>query len=144
MRDIKFLLQRDVCAPGFTLGRLIVEGKLYGYTCEDKDRKLEENPGAKIKGRTAIPRGLYRMTLSFSNRFQKMLPLLEDVPGFTGVRIHGGNTSEDTEGCILLGKVYVPATNPTGIANCAERMSTLIQMLTDAEDAGTECWITVE
>ena len=75
MRDIKFLLQRDVCAPGFTLGRLIVEGKLYGYTCEDQDRKLEENPGAKIAKRTAIPRGLYRLTASYSNRFKKVMPL---------------------------------------------------------------------
>ena len=91
MRDIKFLLQRDVCAPGFTLGRLFVEGMMYGFTCEDQDRKLEEEPGAKILKRTAIPRGLYRLTLSFSNRFKKVMPLIKDVPGFDGVRIHGGN-----------------------------------------------------
>ena len=74
VRDIKFLIQRDVCAPGFTLGRLFVEGMLYGFTCEDQDRKLEENPAAKIPKRTAIPRGLYRLTLSFSNRFKKVMP----------------------------------------------------------------------
>ena len=91
MRDIKFLLQRDVCAPGFTLGRLIVEGKLYGYTCEDQDHKLEANPHAKIPGQTAIPRGLYHLTLSYSNRFKRVMPLIVGVPGFEGVRIHGGN-----------------------------------------------------
>ena len=56
MRDIKCLLKRDVVAPGFTLGRLFVEGEMYGFTAEDEDRKLEENPSAKIRTRTAIPR----------------------------------------------------------------------------------------
>ena len=91
MRDIKFLLLRDCFFPDYTLGRLFVDGKQYGYTCEDKDRQLEDSPGAKIAGQTAIPRGLYRLTLSFSNRFQKVMPLIKDVPGFDGVRIHGGN-----------------------------------------------------
>ena len=95
MRDIKCLLKRDVCAPGFTLGRLFVEGKMYGFTAEDEDRKLEETPTAKIRKRTAIPRGLYRLTLSYSNRFKKVMPLIKDVPGFDGVRIHGGNYAGD-------------------------------------------------
>lgn len=143
MKPLELKLVRLIMGAASTLGKFYIDGKYYGVTCEDKDRELEAG-GVKIAKQTAIPRGRYRVVVTFSNRFQKMLPLLEDVPGFTGVRIHGGNTHEDTEGYILLGKVYVPATNPTGIANCAERMSTLIQMLTDAEDAGTECWITVE
>lgn len=140
MRDIKFLLQRDVCAPGFTLGRLFVEGMMYGFTCEDQDRKLEEEPGAKIQKRTAIPRGLYRLTLSFSNRFKKVMPLIVDVPGFEGVRIHGGNTAEDTEGCPLLGAFRTA----TGVRGCAEVNQALIDFIASAEDRGDAVWIEVK
>ena len=140
MRDIKFLLQRDVCAPGFTLGRLIVEGKLYGYTCEDQDRKLEENPGAKIDKRTAIPRGLYRLTTSYSNRFKKVMPMIKDVPCFEGVRIHGGNDQYDTEGCPLLGTTRTAV----GVMHCSEVNAALILFIQQAEDQGDAVWIEVQ
>lgn len=140
MRDIKFLLQRDVCAPGFTLGRLFVDGMMYGFTCEDQDRKLEENPGAKIQKRTAIPRGLYRLTLSFSNRFKKVMPLIKDVPGFDGVRIHGGNDQYDTEGCPLLGKTRTA----DGVANCKEVNARLLERIQYEEAVGNNCWIEVQ
>ena len=139
MKTLELKLVRLMMGTAATLGKFYTDGKYYGVTCEDKDRKLEAG-GVKVAKQTAIPRGRYRVVVTFSNRFQKMLPLLEDVPGFTGVRIHGGNTHEDTEGCILLGKVATP----TGIANCAERVSTLTQMIIDAEEQGQPCWITVE
>lgn len=140
MRDIKFLLQRDVMAPGFTLGRLFLEGNRFGYTAEDQDRKLEEEPGAKIPKRTAIPRGLYRLTLSFSNRFQKVMPLIKDVPGFDGVRIHGGNDQYDTEGCPLLGMIRTAV----GVMHCAEVNAALIEFIRQAEDQGDAVWIEVK
>ena len=140
MRDIKILLKRDVCAPGFTLGRLFVEGKLYGFTAEDEDRHVEVEPSAKIPKRTAIPRGLYRLTLSFSNRFQKIMPLIKDVPGFEGVRIHGGNDQYDTEGCPLLGKTRTAV----GVMHCAEVNAALIDFIRQAEDQGDAVWIEVQ
>lgn len=140
MRDIKFLLQRDVCAPGFTLGRLFVDGMMYGFTCEDRDRKLEENPGAKIQKRTAIPRGLYRLTASYSNRFKKVMPLIKDVPCFEGVRIHGGNDQYDTEGCPLLGAIRTAV----GVMKCAEVNAALIDFIRQAEDQGDAVWIEVQ
>ena len=92
-----------VRAPSFdgaTIGQLSVDGAFECYTCEDVERPA----GEKVPGKTAIPRGRYRVIISFSNRFQRDLPLLVDVPGFSGIRIHPGNTAADTEGCILPGK----------------------------------------
>lgn len=130
---------RSTFTDAFTLGRMFIDGRPYGYTCEDKDRHLETG-GTKIPKVTAIPRGRYRVGLSFSQRFQKVLPIIDDVPQFSGVRIHGGNKATDTEGCILLGK----APTAEGVVDCAERMKNLIAMLTEAEDDGIECWLTVE
>ena len=81
-----------------TIGDLFVDGVRECFTLEDCVR------GEKIAGKTAIPAGNYEVTITFSNRFQKKLPLLHDVPNFEGVRIHTGNTAENTEGCILVGK----------------------------------------
>lgn len=74
------------------------------WTLEDVVREVPGQPVAswKIKGRTAIPRGTYPIRVTRSNRFGVDLPLLLDVPGFEGIRIHGGNTAADTEGCILV------------------------------------------
>ena len=44
------------------------------------------------------------MTITWSPKFRKDLPLVNAVKGFTGVRLHGGNSPEDTLGCILFGE----------------------------------------
>ena len=80
-----------------TIGELLVEDSFECFTLEDVVREV------KIPGQTAIPAGTYEVTVTFSNHFQKRLPLLLDVPNFEGVRIHSGNRPEDTEGCILVG-----------------------------------------
>lgn len=97
---MELTLKRDILADGYTLGLLSVDGKHYCYTVEDKVRE-----GVKIPGKTAVPYGRYKVIVNMSNRFKKLMPLLIDVPGFEGVRIHSGNTAEDTEGCIIVGKV---------------------------------------
>ena len=81
-----------------TIGELSVNGVFECFTLEDCVRP------AKIKGVTAIPAGTYEVVVSFSQRFQKPLPLLLNVPNFEGIRIHPGNTDRDTEGCILVGR----------------------------------------
>ena len=94
---MKLLLVRDVGGKTCTTGQMFVDEEWQCHTLEDAER------ACKIPGQTAIPKGKYRVRLSFSPRFQRILPLLEDVPNFQGIRIHPGNTEKDTEGCILVG-----------------------------------------
>lgn len=106
---MKFTLVRDAILDEATLGVLSVDyvaeiASPAWMTLEDKDRRLEEITGAKVFGKTAIPRGTYRVILAHSSRFNRVLPKLIDVPGFEGILIHSGNTIEDTQGCILVGE----------------------------------------
>ena len=69
------------------------------------NRPIEKGTtGFKYPSLTAIPEGRYRLRTTFSQRFQRNTPQLMDVPQFTGIRIHAGNTAADTDGCILLGQ----------------------------------------
>ena len=72
------------------------QGHFVCYTMEPAVRK-----GPKVPGKTAIPAGTYDCVVNFSKRFQKPLPLIMNVPSFSGVRIHGGNRPENTQGCVL-------------------------------------------
>ena len=80
-----------------TMGSLYLNGVWHCWTLEDAMRPT------KVYGQTAIPLGRYRMRMTYSARFQRVLPELFDVPEFSYVRIHAGNTIEDSEGCILVG-----------------------------------------
>ena len=124
------------------LGKLFVDGKLIGQTLEDQDRHLEAG-GAKIYGETAIPRGRYKVQLSYSQRFKRIMPEVLYVPYFTGIRIHGGNEKEDTHGCPLLGAVRAPPGNPTGVAQCGGVNQRLINLIEAAEIRGEEVYLEV-
>ena len=138
MARVDFLLLRMGFAETRTLGSLYQGDWFLGFTCEDKDRHMESG-GAKVHGETAIPRGYYRLTVSMSKRFGRLMPEIKDVPQFEGVRIHGGNTEEDTEGCPLLGAIKT--TN--GVRDCKEVNAKLIKLIQGVEAAGDECWLVV-
>jgi hypothetical protein len=95
---MKLSLIRKDFTERSTIGDLFIDGKWFCYTLEDVVRD-----GEKVSGQTAIPYGEYEVITNWSNRFKKIMPLLLNVPGFEGIRIHPGNTDKDTEGCILLG-----------------------------------------
>ena len=97
---MKLTLKRIALQPTYTIGRLYIDGTYFCDTCEDTVRL----DGKKIPGETAIPFGIYRVVITQSARFKKKLPELLDVPYFSGVRIHSGNTAKDSEGCILVGR----------------------------------------
>ena len=101
---MKIKLVRKLGNAKFTEGRLYIDGVFECFTVEDADRVLESG-GVKIRNLTAIPKGIYNIILSMSIRFKKILPEVLNVKGFSGVRIHGGNKSADTEGCIIIGAV---------------------------------------
>jgi len=102
---MKLRLERIEFATEYTMGRLFVDGAFECWVLEDAVRA-----GKKIAGATAIPAGTYAVTVDFSNRFQKPMPHILDVPGFEGIRIHPGNTTSDTDGCLLVGLKRVGAT----------------------------------
>lgn len=103
-------VRRRVKTSEYTIGDLYIGDKLFCQTMEDTDRglmfqsPLQEILAKKIYGKTAIPTGVYEMVFNYSDKFKKELPLLLNVPGFNGIRIHSGNTEADSLGCILPGK----------------------------------------
>jgi hypothetical protein len=96
---MNFQVLRSIYTSKSTIGNFIVNNKIFCHTLEDVVRP---KGSLKIPGQTAIPSGRYEVILSFSNRFQKILPEILNVPNFTGIRLHGGNTNVDTDGCLLV------------------------------------------
>ena len=127
------------------------------YTLED--RVILANAGTagplepwecfvKIPGQTAIPAGRYRVILSFSKRFGRMMPEILGVPDFASVRFHGGNTEADTAGCPLVGIKRTDrvthqggtVSTVTGIRNCATAVAHLTALVKFATEP---VWVTV-
>lgn len=101
---MELTLTRTEKTKDYTMGSLEIDGEHFCDTLEPTWRDLGPGrPGHKIAGRTAIPDGRYPVAVTWSPKFKKWLPLLLHVPQFEGIRIHAGNTPDDTEGCILVG-----------------------------------------
>lgn len=106
---MELLLERKYIKPEYCIGRLYINGEFFCNTLEDTIRDINKNGTFdcgefKISGHTAIPYGTYEVQVTYSPKFKRELPLLLDVPSFTGIRIHRGNTNKDSSGCILVGE----------------------------------------
>ena len=96
--------------PTYCIGKLYIDGVYFCDTIEDTDRGLDDKMKEseilkkKIKGQTAIPTGVYNVFITWSPKYKKPMPLIDKVKGYSGIRIHSGNTAKDTEGCLIVGK----------------------------------------
>lgn len=138
-------LKRIAKKPTYTIGKLYVNEEYFCDTIEDTDRGLTSDMSTseiskiKVHGQTAIPTGKYNVVMTYSPHFKKTMPLLENVPGFSGIRIHSGNDSSDTEGCILPGQNKVVGK----VINSRVYTDKLYKVISDGLKAG-HVYITIE
>lgn len=97
-------LTRIAKRADYTIGRLEDENGV--KICDTLEPTWRDYKGGELKvpRKSAVPEGTYPVVITKSKKFGKYLPLLVGVPGFEGIRIHSGNTVNDTEGCILVGQ----------------------------------------
>ena len=129
--------KRNVFADNYTIGDFSANGNFLSNCLEDKVR----SPFVKIPGETAIPVGRYEVVLDFSDRFQRVMPHILDVPSFDGIRIHGGNTDKDTHGCLLLG-TWVQGQDFVKDSTTANQV--LMDILNRCAERGEKIYITIE
>ena len=106
---MKLILKRIAIRQTYTIGKLYIDDVYFCDTIEDTVRDINkngkfDNGEKKVHSKTAIPYGNYEIKWTYSPRFKKYTPQLMNVPSFEGIRIHAGNTSSDTEGCLILGE----------------------------------------
>ena len=139
---MEILVKRLYRKSDYTIGKMLINGEYFCDTVEDCDRGLSQNmknstiEEKKMYGKTAIPTGRYRVVLSYSNKFKKTLPLLKDVLGFGGIRIHSGNKADDSFGCIIVGENKIKG----GVINSRATMERLMAKLRGQ----SEIYITIE
>ena len=136
---VKRIIMNNTCS----IGELSIDDKFICYTLEDVVRE-EDGVSVdhwKVQNETAIPRGTYNVSMNFSNHFQKIMPLIENVLGFAGVRIHSGNAATDTEGCLLCGLDKNPKTNT--ISRSRDAIAILYPLIQAAIDKKEKVTLTI-
>ena len=151
---VEVLLSRIAKRPTYTIGRLFINGHYVSDCIEDRDRGLSDDMPeervrmVKVYGETAIPSGRYRISLTKSEKFKNriwakkyggLVPILENVKGFSGIRIHPANTAEELLGCIAPGE----NTTVGRVNNSTAAYSRVMQELVPAWNAGIPIYITV-
>ena len=142
---LHFVLERRWRKPAYTIGRLYQNGTYLCNTIEDTDRGLHSNMAAaqiakiKVPDQTAIPTGSYKVVLSESPKFKRKLPEVLNVPGYTGIRIHKGNTADHTSGCIIPGENTVKG----GVTNSTRYEEVITKLIQNAQRNGEDVWLTI-
>jgi hypothetical protein len=136
---MKFIIQVRSYKKDATMSEVHIGDEVF-YAIEDVGRPNN----IKIAKETCIPEGIYEAKITFSNRFQKEtielftigLPHVEKCGvKFTGIRVHAGNTTFDTEGCPILG---VNTNSVDKVWNCAPAVQTAFNFVKNS----TSCyWI---
>jgi Family of unknown function (DUF5675) len=136
-------LLREPSIAGATMGVLFVDAVFECFTLEDQVREVVGQPTAtwKVPGQTAIPAGRYRVIVTPSARFKRPLPLVVDVPGFAGIRLHPGNRHQDTEGCILVGRRRAVQAGSPWVGESKLAFEALFPRL---ERAKGDIWLSIE
>lgn len=124
----------------YTIGKLYVDGVYFCDTIEDKDRGLDDAMGLaeimikKRYGETAIPYGTYKVEITYSPKYKKLMPEIKNVKGFSGIRIHSGNTAKDTLGCLIIGR----NTQVGMVTESRKTYNKLFALMKDAKDISIE------
>jgi hypothetical protein len=145
-----FKLVRKWKGLNTTLSILVIYGKQQQHVLEDVDRGLTskmtigEIKAVKVPGRTAIPTGRYEVRITYSNRFKRLMPILLDVPGFDGIRIHPGNYHVNTDGCLLPGLKYGKENGDYMVGNSKIAANWLESQIAEALKKGEKVWCTIE
>ena len=144
---MELILTRIAKRKTYTIGRLAIldsEGK-EAYFCDTLEPTWRDykHGARKIKGCSAIPEGRYAIVITWSPRMKQWLPLLIGDRDFNrqwqGVRIHAGNTSCDTEGCVLVGE-----NKKVGmVLNSRLWVYRLKQKMTEARERNEPIWLTI-
>ena len=106
---MELTLKRETFTGDSTIGTLTINGVKECFILEDKDRGLTDSMtlaeivSTKVYGKTAIPYGRYEIDWTISARFKMFMPILKNVKGYEGIRIHKGNTAVDSLGCLICG-----------------------------------------
>jgi hypothetical protein len=143
---MRLRLERRFLGENYTIGSLFINGLYLCDTIEDKVRDINRDgdlndPGeGKVYGKTAIPYGKYEVDLTMSPKFQRLLPLVKNVKHFLGIRIHRGNTAEDSAGCILPGENKVKGK----VINSTEYEMIIIEKMLDAIRHGEDITLEVK
>jgi len=132
---MELTIKRSVFNKTNTIGKLYINNKFFSHTLEDVDRGLQkEDSITKIKNikvtkTTCIPYGRYRVILSYSNKLKRYLPLILDVPGFKGIRIHKGRSEKWSSGCPLMGYKNVNNVKLNNIETCEKDLLTMLDSI---------------
>ena len=125
---MKIVIKREIKGNTYTAGKMYVDDWYFADTLEP--RTIDWNKEEKVAGKTAIPEGTYKLEMRFSTKFKTQMPFLQNVPHFTGIMIHVGNSVRNTSGCILIGT----RTFPSVLTHSRDALNRLILLIEEHKD----------